>query len=138
MIENIINAISTRLYDLFGDEYTIYIDDVQQGLKEPCFIITIIELMRNDYLRGRYNISVPFDIIYIPKNNNYNVYSVSEILLDNLDFVENADHKNKYIGRNMRSEVIEKELHFFVDYNCIKNAYINEGNDMNEIAMERK
>lgn len=137
MIEDIINAISKRLYELFGDGYTIYLNDVKQGLEEPCFIITVIEQVRNNYLNGRYNINVPIDVVYIPRQENYNVYHVEETLLDNLEMIGSVNQDNKYLGRNMRSEAIEKELHFFVEYSCIKNIVISDENDMDEIAMER-
>jgi len=42
MINNIITGISQKLDEEFnvnGDEYTIYTDGVEQGLKEPCFFI---------------------------------------------------------------------------------------------------
>lgn len=38
MINSIIEGISTSLNAEFGDDYTIYTENVEQGLKEPCFL----------------------------------------------------------------------------------------------------
>ena len=39
MEENIANGIAAALSQEFGDEYNIYTDSVEQGLKRPCFFI---------------------------------------------------------------------------------------------------
>lgn len=36
MIDKIIDAISTTIYAEFGDDYEIYTESIEQGLKEPC------------------------------------------------------------------------------------------------------
>lgn len=38
MLNNIMDAVTRRLNELFGDGYEIYTDAVEQGLKEPCFL----------------------------------------------------------------------------------------------------
>ena len=39
MINDIIIGISNAIYAEFGSDYEIYVDDVKQGLNEPCFFI---------------------------------------------------------------------------------------------------
>ena len=39
MLNEIIKGISMALNAAFGDGYEIYQNDVEQGLKEPCFLI---------------------------------------------------------------------------------------------------
>lgn len=38
MLNDIMDAVTRRLNELFGDGYEIYTDAVEQGLKEPCFL----------------------------------------------------------------------------------------------------
>ncbi len=38
MLNDIMDAVTRRLNELFGDDYEIYTDVVEQGLKEPCFL----------------------------------------------------------------------------------------------------
>ncbi len=35
----IIDGISIRINEVFGDDYEIYSEDIEQGFKEPCFFI---------------------------------------------------------------------------------------------------
>ncbi|WP_334303291.1 phage tail terminator family protein, partial [Clostridioides difficile] len=39
MLNNIIDGISVKLDKSFGEKYTIYSEDVEQGINEPCFFI---------------------------------------------------------------------------------------------------
>ncbi|WP_334293833.1 phage tail terminator family protein, partial [Clostridioides difficile] len=39
MLNNIIDGISVKLDKSFGESYTIYSEDVEQGINEPCFFI---------------------------------------------------------------------------------------------------
>ncbi|WP_334295846.1 phage tail terminator family protein, partial [Clostridioides difficile] len=39
MLNNIIDGISIKLDKSFGESYTIYSEDVEQGINEPCFFI---------------------------------------------------------------------------------------------------
>ena len=42
MINSIIEAISIALNAEFGDDYTTYTEEQEQGLKEPCFFISTL------------------------------------------------------------------------------------------------
>lgn len=37
MINKVIDGISKAINEEFGDEYNIYTEEIEQGLKEPCF-----------------------------------------------------------------------------------------------------
>lgn len=39
MINSIIEAISVSLNGEFGDDYEIHMEEIKQGLKEPCFLL---------------------------------------------------------------------------------------------------
>ena len=43
MLNEIIKGISMALNAAFGDGYEIFQNDVEQGLKEPCFFIASVE-----------------------------------------------------------------------------------------------
>ena len=42
MINSIIEAISISLNEEFGDGYEIHMEEIKQGLKEPCFFIACL------------------------------------------------------------------------------------------------
>ena len=43
MINEIIKGVSMKLNATFGAGYKIYQNDVEQGLKEPCFLIAVLQ-----------------------------------------------------------------------------------------------
>ena len=45
-VNMIIEAIAAALNGEFGEEYTVYAEDVKQGLSEPCFFISCINPRR--------------------------------------------------------------------------------------------
>lgn len=42
MINSIIEAISVSLNKEFGDDYETHMEEIKQGLKEPCFFIACL------------------------------------------------------------------------------------------------
>ena len=54
MLNEIMNAVTRRLDELFGDGYTIYTDGVEQGLKEPCFFVQFLEPSEKPMIGRRY------------------------------------------------------------------------------------
>ena len=41
MINKIIDGICAVINLEFGDEYEIYTESIEQGLEEPCFLLTV-------------------------------------------------------------------------------------------------
>lgn len=116
MINDIINAISIRLYDAFGDGYKIYLNDVQQGLTEPCFLITVVDYSKEQLLQSRSKRLVPFDILFFPNKGKSQCYEVADQMMNELDMITllNSDMMH---GTEMRAEIVDDVLHFFVNYN---------------------
>ena len=54
MLNEIMDAVTGRLYELFGDGYTIYTDRVKQGLEEPCFFVQFLEPSEKPMIGRRY------------------------------------------------------------------------------------
>ena len=116
MIQEIINGISIAINNAFGDDYDIYTESIEQGLKEPCFFITPIAPNRERILGKRYFSKNTFCIHYMPKNNkNEECINVSEKLFDILEVLDTD--LGLMLGTNLRAEIANGMLHFFVDYN---------------------
>ncbi len=69
MIQSIIEGISSAIYEEFGGEFAIYSEEVKQGLKEPCFIISCVRTGRIPEMRRGYTQNNLFWVQYIPKEN---------------------------------------------------------------------
>jgi len=120
MLNEIIAGISRKLNAAFGDEYEIYENDVEQGLTEPCFFISLLEPEASPLLGTRGVRKYPFDIHYFPKQtgNNAELFSVAETLLIALESIPMSDGL-PLRGTSMSFKTIDGVLHFFVNYNPI-------------------
>ena len=67
MMNSIIEAISVALNEEFGDGYKIHMEEIRQGLKEPCFFIQCLNPTHELFLGKRYLQSNQFCIQYFPQ-----------------------------------------------------------------------
>ncbi len=118
MINRISDAISKKIYDTFGEEYSIYDSTVNQNFDVRGFYIKPItpELIKD---RGKlYRRINSFDIIYFPDESDDmgTIYAVGERLFNGLEYIM-PENDVIFRGVEMRYEVTDGVLHFFVNYN---------------------
>lgn len=118
MVNDLIDAISIKLNQVFGDGKRIYSESVKQGLQEPCFFIAILNPLQTKMIGNRYFRQHPFDIHYFPAvpDSKNELQGMASDLFDALEYVTltNGDLVH---GTEMHYEVVDGVLHFFVDYN---------------------
>lgn len=121
MIKEIIDGISLKLNQVFGDGYEIYADaDVVQGLKEPCFFIAVLNPSFKRFIGLRYLAENPFVIQYFPKNaeDNTEMHDVAFKMFDALAFITLPNGDSLH-GTSIEYEIGDGVLHFKVNYNMI-------------------
>lgn len=136
MVNNLIDGISIKLNQVFGDDKKIYSETVKQGLKEPCFFIAVLNPSQEKMIKGRYFRQHPFDVHYFPSKDggNKEIQSVASQLLDGLEYITLANG-DLVRGTNMNYEVVDGVLHFFVQYNMyIKKIEVSD--DMETLTIE--
>lgn len=122
MVNEITNGIALSLTKACPN-YKIYIDDVQQGLNRPCFFIALVEANQTQHLGRRLWREHLFDIHYFPKkeDDNREINAVLDTLRLCLRYVavkeDNGQGEGLVRGTDMRHEVVDSVLHFFVNYN---------------------
>lgn len=116
MIDLIISGISNALFEVFG--YDNYASRITQGLSPPCFFIQCMEPSIKKCISTCYRRKNHFVIQYFPESgyDTYEEYnSVGERMFECLEVI-NAD--GFFLrGTDMRFEIVDGVLHFFVDYN---------------------
>jgi protein involved in ribonucleotide reduction len=118
MLNEIMIGIAQKLNQVFGDDYHIHIDEIEQGLKEPCFLIVNLKGAQEQEIGTLYNRDQSFDIHYFPKNKKKiirEVNSVVDTLNMELEYITVVG--NLVRGTEMKHEVVDGVLHFFVNYN---------------------
>ena len=86
----IASALSTAIYNAFGDDYEIYTDRVTQGLHEPCFLVSCLSGTRGVDLGRRYSRTAQFSVQYFPKveGDSAEINDALERLLETLETIE--------------------------------------------------
>ena len=127
MIQEIIDGVAITLESEFGKEYEIYQHDVKQGLSTPCFLIILLEPSRRRQIGRRWRQDTPLDIHYFPAQdgNNKELALVADQLFSALEFVTLQNGEQMH-GYDMRTEIVDGVLHFFVQY----NAFLTQSNDV--------
>ena len=133
MINKVIDGISKAINEEFGDEYNIYTEEIEQGLKEPCFSIASIKPTNNLFRQNKYYREHPICIHYFPssKEKKHECQEVTERLYLALEYIEIEEIfdkkviKSKVRGTKMNTEYNDGVLHFFVNY----DFYVNKIED---------
>ncbi len=129
---DVIDGISIKINKLFGDEYTIYTNNVKQGLDMPCFFIKSLPSSKKKLIGNRYentdNIVIHTileeseDIIEKLNDISAKLYGLEYIILLNNDILR---------GYDMKTEISDNVLLFFVTY-----KYFTYKNKAKETEME--
>lgn len=121
MLNDIMDAVTRRLNELFGDGYEIYTDAVEQGLKEPCFFVQFLEPSEKPMIGQRYYRQTDMCIQYmagdIPQLSR-ELNRAAEILMDGMEYITRSDGSLlRGTGRSVRMDMEGKVLSFFVSFN---------------------
>lgn len=136
MVNKIISAISEAVYNEFGAEYKIYKENVEQGLKEPCFFIFATNPNVEKFLNNRYKLSNLFCVHYFPTANRpqEECNSVSSKLFSCLEYIE-VDG-DLLAGTGMTCESSDGVLLFFVNYDFFVYKKSDEDNGMDGVTVQ--
>lgn len=123
MINKIVKGIAKALNQEFGDDYEIYQNDVLQGLKEPCFFIAPLGVVKESFLQNRFLQRNSFDVHYFPQeeSDNKEMQNAAERMLDCLEWIIPEEPIR---GTDIHWQVEDGVLHFFVSYNIVRSRKI--------------
>lgn len=135
-MRNIIKSVAKKIYDNFGEEYEIYAEKVNQGLKEPCFFVSSINKTVRHHRNSYYISQNPISIQYFPKSDSKNEQcnEVSEILFDILELLEVENDLIR--GSEMSSQIIDGVLNFDVTYSFFIKREETKEDTMEELENE--
>lgn len=137
MVNKIIDGISVKLNQAFGDTVRIYSENVTQGLTTPCFFISTLNVSQDPMLGTRAFRNNLFDVHYFPAvpNSNSECETVASDLYDAMDNITLLDG-DILRGTKMHHEVVEGVLHFFVNYNLFVNKVVAPGDGMDTVVID--
>lgn len=117
MQNEIMDAVTRKIFEIFGDGYTIYTDNVEQDLKEPCFFVSFLEPSHKPLLGKRYRRIYDMSIQYVPagEDPSREINQVVDRLIDGLEYISLSDGSLRR-GMDMSSRVSDDILTFLVTY----------------------
>ena len=139
MINSIIEAISIALNKEFGDDYEIYMEEIKQDLKEPCFFVQCLNPDNNLFRDKRYFRTNPFCIQYFPKTVDEiqrECNDVAERMWQCLEYITIYSEDNPLRGTDENYEVIDGVLNFFVNYNLFLRK-VEEETPMDDVSIKQ-
>ncbi|GIQ70761.1 hypothetical protein DUZ99_02010 [Xylanibacillus composti] len=107
-------GVFARLQQKFP-EVARYGEEIKQGLKPPCFFVKLFPGQQDREVGRRYIRYHSFDIHYFAMDDrNEAMHAMAEQLYDVMEYI--IINGNLTRGRSMRHEIVDRVLHFFVDY----------------------
>lgn len=117
-MQDIKNALIKKL-SLFTPEIHVYDESVEQGLKQPCFFVLLMESSQAREIDRRYRRTNSFDVHYFPDRDAAAPREACEMMAERLyseiEYIRGSE--GGYRGTGMRHEIVDGVLHFFVQYN---------------------
>lgn len=115
-IAKVLDGISKKIFDVFGDNYNISTDDIPQNFEKPAFFIKVVNDNEKHYRGKRYSSNKSFVVYGFSTNDlEEELYEMGENLY-NLEYIKLEDD-SLLRGINMSFRVEDKTLIFLVDYN---------------------
>lgn len=133
MISNILDGVSNALYNVFNIK-NIYLETVDQCFKTPCFFLNPVNEDEKPLLANRAQRNITLDVMYFPKGKEkQEMLNIASKLYAVLRYIEllNGDKLN---GFNLKYEIVDNVLHFFVTYKPIIYYSKNVADSMEELT----
>ena len=131
-INDMIDGVSIKLNELFGDKYKIHTNSVKQGLEMPCFFIKTLPSNKKKLIGNRYENELNLVIhTMLEEENSEELNNLSDRLYE-LEYVTliNGDLVK---GKDMKIEITDGVLLFFITYKFFTYKETAKLNDMEQI-----
>ena len=117
MVDDFLNAITTRLGKTFGSTYHYYVENVEQGLKKPCFTVDMLMPLQRSKSPILYDRTMPTVVHYFGsdrKTIKKDCYSIAERLTECLEYVPFKDTLIR--GEDISWHLVDDVLQVFITY----------------------
>lgn len=117
MVNKTLDAVLTALYTEFGDGYNYLLEQNEQSLDTPAFVVSLIRPTSRGGLWHTYNRILPVVIHYFPKDTLHprrECYDVAERALEAVETL--VIEKVKVSGKELEIQMVENVLQIFVTY----------------------
>lgn len=127
LLEGLAQVLSTLGYD-------IYISNRQQGVKTPCFFISLMPSTSQKQLGRSYFQQLALDVVFLQDPNIVNatdgIYSVIQFMDENLELIPYVDGEDEGVVHiyDRSYQLQEMDLHYHLTFK--NRVYIEEDNPL--------
>ena len=117
MVNSILNSVTKQLGTTFGDSYRYYVEDVEQGLKKPCFTVDLLIPLQRSKSPILYDRTMPIVVHYFSDSKNNikeDCYRMSERIVESLEYL--PFDKTLLRGEDISWQMVDDVLQVFVTY----------------------
>lgn len=135
MVNKILNAVTKQLGTTFGKGYRYYVEDVEQGLKKPCFTADVLIPLQRSKSPVLYDRTMPIVIHYFSDSENnikQDCYSVAEQTVECLEYL--PFESTILRGENISWQLVDDVLQVFVTYKFTTKKDVEDGEAMANIV----
>ena len=143
VINNVVAGISQKLGEIFGDKYTVYDNEVPQGMTKPCFFINWIDGEETKQIgieKKRYLDILHFDITGFAQNDNRVDLNDMADKLYGLEYITIKDNEKDVLIRanSLKPKIEDGVLHFFIDFKIFIEKKSEETPKMENILLTKE
>ena len=117
MVNSLLDAVTKQLGTTFGTNYHYYMEDVEQGLKKPCFTVDLLIPLQRAKSPVLYDRTMPLVVHYF-SDSKHNLkaecYAIGERLVECLEYLPFKDTIIR--GENISWKVEDDVLQAFITY----------------------
>ena len=133
---DVIDGVSIKINELFGDKYKIHINNVKQGLELPCFFIKRLPSSKKKLIGNRYENTdnlVVHAMIEDSEDKEEKLNDIADKLYE-LEYITllNSDMLKGY---DMKTEISDGVLLFFVTYKYFTYKEIQKETEMENLTI---
>lgn len=116
MVNSILNAVTKQLGTTFGNSYRYYIENVEQGLKKPCFTVDVLIPIQTAKRSQLYDRVMPVVVHYFSdsKTKKTDCYEMSEKAVECLEYLPFKDTLLR--GYDISWQIVDEVLQIFITY----------------------
>lgn len=117
MVESVLNAVTKQLGTTFGNKYRYYVEDVEQGLKKPCFTVDMLIPLQRSKSPVLYDRTMPLVVHYFSDSENNiknDCYTMSEQIVECLEYLPFEGTLIR--GEDISWQMVDDVLQVFVTY----------------------
>lgn len=117
MVNSILNAVTKQLGTTFGNSYHYYVEDVEQGLKTPCFTVDLLIPLQRSKSPVLYDRTMPIVVHYFSDSTNNlknDCYVMGERIIECLEYLPFEGTLIR--GEDISWQIVDDVLQVFVTY----------------------